>query len=102
MPRRKKKKQHPLEGFVNFEYGDLKSGDEVVYKRLGDGSTSIGIIQYFDKTVGEPCVTIIDLLLGTFHTTLIENIDRNPTKKKVRSLWARAESKASSRRRKQA
>ena len=102
MPRRKKKKLHPLNGLVDFEHGDLKTGDEVVYKRLGDGATSIGVIQYLDKTVGEPCVTIIDLLLGTFHTTLIEYIDRNPTKKKVRSLWARAESKTSSRRRKQA
>jgi hypothetical protein len=100
MPRRKKKKPHPLEGLVRFEHGDLKAGDEVVYKRLGDETTSIGIIQYFDKTVGEPCVTIIDLLLGTFHTTLIDYINRNPTKKKVRSLWARAESKASVRRRK--
>ena len=102
MPRKKKKKPHPLEGFVKFEYDNLKSGDEVVYKRLGDGSTSIGVIQYFDKTVGEPCVTIIDLLLGTFHTTLIEYINRDPTKKQVRSLWARAESKATTRRRKPA
>lgn len=98
--RKKKRKPHPLEGLVNFEYDGLKSGDEVIYKRLGDGSTSIGIVQYFDKTIGEPCVTVIDLLLGTFHTSLIEYINRDPTKKQVRALWARAESRASSPRRK--
>jgi hypothetical protein len=97
-PRGRKRKPHPLEGIVRFEHDDLKTGDEIVYKRLGDGSTSIGIIQYFDKTIGEPCVTVIDLLLGTFHTALIKHIEREPTKKLVRSLWARAESKASPRR----
>jgi len=99
--RKKKRKPHPLEGLVNFEHAGLKSGDEVVYKRLGDGATSIGIIQYFEKTIGAPSVTVIDLLLGTFHTSLIEYIDRDPTRKLVRSLWAKAEAKGPGRRRKQ-
>ena len=102
MARRKKRKPHPLDGLVDFESGEFKAGNEVVYKRLGDGTTSIGIIQYFEKGKGKGSVTIVDLLLGTFQTAMIDDINRKPTQKLVRSLWAKAEAKGSGRRRRQA
>jgi hypothetical protein len=91
MARRKKSKTHPLEGLVNFELGKLKAGDEIVYKRLGDGKNSIGIIQYFEKgTKNKDCVTVIDLILSHFQTVHLEDIVKDPTAKLVHALRNKA------------
>ncbi len=90
MGRRKKSKPHPLDGLVNFKSGDLSMGDEIIYKRLSDGVTSFGIIQYFEKGKSKGCVTVIDLILSNFQTVLIEDIIREPKAKLVHSLKAKA------------
>ena len=94
MGRRKKHKPHPLEGLVDLESGGLKAGDEIVYKRIGDGATSIGVIQYFEKGKSKGCVAVIDLLLSHFQTVRIEDIVKEPTSKLVRSLREKAVNRA--------
>ena len=94
-----KKKVKPKSEFQKKypeEYDGLKAGDEVVYKRISDGVVSIGSIRYF--RLGDIVYSIvIDLLLGNFQTARVDEINRNPTKKLMRSLWAKAESTASRR-----
>ena len=94
MGRQKKHKPHPLEGLVDLESGDLKAGDEIVYKRLGDGAISIGVIKYFEKGKGKGCVTVIDLLLSHFQTVVIADIVKEPTSKLVNSLREKAVNRA--------
>jgi len=89
MEKRKSKKINPvMEEFYKknpAEYEDLKAGDEVVYRRLSDASMSIGIIKYFH--LGEIIyASVIDLMLGSFQTAKVSDIDRHPTKKLLRSL----------------
>ena len=91
MARRKKSRPKPLEGLVNFELGKFKAGDEIVYKRLGDGKNSIGIIQYFEKgTKNKDCITVIDLILSHFQTVRLEDVVKEPTAKLVHSLRNKA------------
>jgi len=91
MARRKKSRPHPLEGLVNFELGKLKAGDEIVYKRLGDGKNSIGIIQYFEKGAkSKSCITVIDLILSHFQTVRLEDVIREPAAKLVHALRNKA------------
>ncbi len=91
MARRKKNKPHPLDGIVDFHSGSLKKGDEIIYKRLGDGKLSIGIIQFFDKgTKNQGCITVIDLILSHFQTVRSEDVIKEPTSKLVHSLREKA------------
>ena len=87
MARRKKHKPGPLDGLVNLELGTLKAGDEIVYRRLGDGKNSIGIIQYFDKgPKNKGCITVIDLILSHFQTVRLDDVIQDPPAKLVHSL----------------
>jgi hypothetical protein len=80
------------------KYDGLKAGNEVVYTRISDGVKSIGSIRYFH--LGEVVyATVIDLVLGNFQTARVDEIDREPSKKLLQKLWAKAESKGSRRRR---
>jgi hypothetical protein len=102
MAGRKKKNSEIMSEFHKkfpAEYDGLKAEDEIVYKRLSDGVTSIGVIKYFHP--GETVyATVIDLLLGSFHTAKIDEINRDPSKKLLRSLLEKVESRSFSRRKK--
>jgi hypothetical protein len=103
MAKKRSKKINPV--MVDFykknpsEYEDLKAGDEVVYRRLSDGTMSMGIIKYFH--LGETVyASVIDLILGSFQTANVSEIDKNPSKKLLRSLTNKLATKRISRQRK--
>ena len=81
------------------KYDGLKAGNVIVYTRLSDGVKSIGSIRYFHP--GEVVyATVIDLVLSNFQTARVDEIDREPSKKLLQKLWAKAEAKGRRRRRK--
>ena len=95
MAKRKKSKK-PLSEFDKKypkEYDDFKAEDEIVYKRISDGKTSIGIIKYFHPASDPVCATVIDLQLGNYQTAIVEEITREPTKELLDKLWVKISSK---------
>ena len=98
MSRKKQKAKSREEFDKKFppEYDGIKSGDEVVYKRVSDGSMSIGVIKYFHMC--DPvCATVIDLILGNYQTAIVKEINRDPSQKLVQSLWGKATKKGTRR-----
>ena len=89
--RKKSKKKNKSTFHERFpaEFGDLKSGDEVSYKRMSDGSTSIGIIKYFHVNCEKPAVTLIDLVLGNFQSSFVSDIGIEMTEKQKKSLMSK-------------
>ena len=88
----KKKERSEFDKKFPPSYDGLSNGDEVVYKRVSDGAQSIGIIKYFHMS--DPvCATVIDLMLGNFQTAIVEEIDRSPDQKLVRSLWSKVKTR---------
>ena len=81
------------------KYDGLKSGNVIVYTRISDGTKSIGTIRYFH--LGEIVyATVIDLILGNFQTARVDEIDRDPPKKIMDSLWAKVKGGSRRKRRK--
>ena len=89
MARRKSKQKTPLSKDTPYEFDGLKAGDEVVYKRLSDDKTSVGVVKYFHTNSDPVCVTLIDLSLKNFQTALLPDIDRDVHPKKKRDLLAK-------------
>lgn len=99
MPRKKKTKtlsefhkKYPL------EFDGLKAKDEVVYVRLSDGKTSVGVIRYFHLGGSTPCATVIDLELGNYQTAIVKDIIRDADEKIRNRLLGKIKTKKGSRR----
>ena len=90
--KKSKKKLIDLGESCPLEYDGLKPGDEIIYTRLSDNQTSIGTIRYFH--LGDTIyATVIDLLLGNFQTTKVDDIIRNPTEVQLRPFWSKIETR---------
>ncbi len=88
---RKKKFKSDFHKKFPKEYKDHKAGEEVVYKRMSDGTLSIGVIRYFHVDDPEPSVVLIDLMLGNFQTAYVTDIKIEMSEKKKRALWLKAD-----------
>jgi len=86
---RKKKIKSTFHERFPAEHGNLKAGDKVVYKRMSDGTVSVGIIKYFYVNSENPSATIIDLILGNFQTAFVSDIGLEITDKKKKALDAK-------------
>lgn len=77
------------------EFGRFKAGDEVAYKRMSDDAISIGILKYFHTKSKRPSATLIDLVLGSFQTAFIEDLDLDITASKKRAIFQKIVNKNS-------
>tara|TARA_A100001037_G_C14881495_1_gene514177 strand:- start:33 stop:335 length:303 start_codon:yes stop_codon:yes gene_type:complete len=95
---RKKKLKTEFHSKFPTSYEDHKAGEEVVYKRMSDGSLSIGVIKYFHVNCEDPAVVLVDMLLGNFQTAFVRDIKIEMSEKKKRALWVKAENSKGRRR----
>ena len=89
---KKRNKKETSEFYKKFpkKHDGLKAGDEIIFKRISDGSLSIGSIRYFHLQPTE-CVVVIDLMLGNFQTAILKDIIRDPSPKLLNSIWLKVE-----------
>ena len=69
-------------------YKEHKVGDVVVYKKLSDGSISMGEIKWFNhsKKSDVMCVTLIDHIVNNFQSCTYEDIDQEPSASTLKKL----------------
>jgi len=90
MKKRSKKEKSDFYKKFPKKHDGLKAGDEIIFKRISDGTMSIGAIKFFHLQPTE-CVIVIDLMLGNFQTAILKDVIRDPTPKLLKSLWLKVE-----------
>ena len=87
MGKKKKTEVNFIDEVKRFSsHGEFTIGDWIVYKRVSDGSMSVGEVRWFCNSSEGMAVTVIDQNLGNFQLGLCSDIDQKATSVKVEKL----------------